>query len=85
MADLCGGGLAGQNVGDVERGKRNCTLQTVGRIAKALKCEPVELFLFPAKKIGKALSLLNARFVDFWKAADQPTKQKAIRILSELL
>ena len=63
----------------------NGMLQTVGRISKAQKCEPVELFLFPADRTAKALSLLNARFVDLWKAADQPTKQKAIRILSDLL
>ncbi len=31
------------------------------------------------------MSLIDARLVDLWKAADDSVKQKAIRILSELL
>ena len=68
-----------------DRVPQNCTLQTVGRLAKALKCEPGDLFLFRAQTVAEALSRLDARYVDFWNAADEPTKRKAIRIFSELL
>ena len=36
-------------------------------------------------EIRRAMSLIDARLVDIWKAADEGAKQKAIRILSELL
>ena len=85
LADVCGDGFVAQSVGEIERGERNCTLQTIGRLAKALKCEPAELFLFDPKTVGKSLSLLDARIADLWKAADEQSKRKAIRILSELL
>ncbi len=85
LADACGDGFVAQSVGEIERGERNCTLQTVARLAKALKCEPVELFLFDPKTAGKSLSVLDAHIADLWKAADEKNKRKAIRILSELL
>ena len=85
LAARCGGGMEMQRVGEIERGERNCTLQTVAKLAKGLKCEPAELFLFRPKAVGKALSQLDARLVDLWKAADDETKAKAVRILSELL
>lgn len=34
--------------------------------------------------VGERLSQLDARLLDFWNAADEQTKAKAIRILSEL-
>jgi transcriptional regulator with XRE-family HTH domain len=85
LAESCGEGFVAQSVGEIERGERNCTLQTIWRLAKALKCEPAELFLFPAGRVGKSLSVLDTRYLDFWTAADDATKRKAIRILSELL
>ena len=85
MADACGDGFVPQSVGEIERGERNCTLQTVARLAKALKCEPVELFLFDPKAADKSLSVLDAHVADLWKAAGDKNKRKAIRILSELL
>ncbi len=85
LADACGDGFVAQSVGEIERGERNCTLQTVARLAKALKCEPVELFLLDPKTVGKSLSLLDAHIADLWKAAGEKDKRKAIRILSELL
>ena len=85
LAEFCGRGFLGQNIGEVERGERNCTLQTVDRLAKALKCEPAALFLFDPSKVKESLSLLDSRMLDFWKGADERTKRKAVRILSELL
>lgn len=85
LADRCGRGVEMQRIGEIERGERNCTLQTVDRLAKGLNCEPAEFFLFRPQKTGKALSVLDARLVDLWKAADQETKSKIIRVLSEFL
>lgn len=85
LAGRCGRSVEMQRVGEIERGERNCTLQTVEKLAKGLKCEPAELFLFNPQKVGRALSVIDARLLDAWKAADDNGRQKAIRILSELL
>ncbi len=70
---------------EIERGERNCTLETVEKLAKGLKVEPAELFLFKPQQVGKALSMLDARLLDLWKGADEKQRQKAVRILSEIL
>ena len=85
LARSCGRGVGMQRIGELERGEQNCTLKTVERLAKGLSCEPAELFLFRPQQVGRAMSLVDARLLDLWKAADSQTKQKAIRILSELL
>lgn len=85
LAQRCGRNIEMQRIGEIERGERNCTLQTVERLAHGLTCEPAELFLFSPQKVGRSLSVIDARLLDPWKAADDESKQKAIRILSELL
>ena len=85
LAAKCGKSIEMQRIGEIERGERNCTLQTMASLAKGLKCEPAELFLFCPQQVGKSLSLLDARLVDLWKGADDKQKEKAIRILSEIL
>ncbi len=85
LAERCGQGVEMQRIGEIERGEQNCTLKTVERLAKGLRCEPAELFLFRPQQVGRAMSVIDARLLDLWKAADQEKKQKAIRILSELL
>ncbi len=54
-------------------------------IAKGLGCEPAELFLFRPQLVGRRMSQMDSRLIDVWKAADDDTKKKIIRILSELL
>ena len=78
-------GLHSQRISEFERGEANCTLETIERLSEGLECEPAELFLFDPKAVGKSLSVLDARLLDIWKTADQQTKDKIIRILSELL
>jgi len=85
LAGRCGRGVEMQRIGEIERGEQNCTLKTVQRLAKGLRCEPAELFLFSPQQVGRAMSILDARLLDLWKAADDENKHKAIRILSELL
>lgn len=85
LAGRCGGGVEMQRIGEIERGERNCTLQTVEAISKGLGCEPAELFLFRPKVVGRRLSQLDSRLVDLWKRADKDSKQKIIRIVSELV
>jgi transcriptional regulator with XRE-family HTH domain len=46
LADACG--LHRTYIGAVERGERNITLNTLQKIAKALKCEPAELIARPS-------------------------------------
>ncbi len=85
LAQRCGQGVEMQRIGEIERGEQNCTLKTIQRMAKGLRCEPAELFLFRPQQVGRAMSVVDARLLDIWKAADEEKKQKAIRILSELL
>lgn len=85
LAAKCGKAMEMQRIGEIERGERNCTLETVEKLAKGLKVEPAELFLFRPQQVGKALSMLDARLLDLWKGADEQQKQKAVRILSEIL
>ncbi len=85
LAERCGQGVEMQRIGEIERGEQNCTLKTVQRLAKGLGCEPAELFLFSPQEVADSMSLLDARILDLWKAADDEGEKKAIRILSELL
>ncbi len=85
LAARCGRNMEMQRIGEIERGERNCTLETVEKLAKGLKVEAAELFLFRPQQVGKALSMLDARLLDLWKGADEEQKDKAIRILSEIL
>jgi transcriptional regulator with XRE-family HTH domain len=84
LAERCGGGMVGQRVGEIERGEGNPTLDTIGRLAEGLGCDPVELFIFDPKVLRERVSQLDARLLDFWNGADEQTRAKAIRILSEL-
>ncbi len=84
LAKRCGRSYVMQRIGQIERGESNCTLQTVDQIAKGLTCEPAELFLFNTAGLGKSTTLLDARLQDFWKAADEKTKRKTLRILAEI-
>lgn len=85
LAERCGKGFAMQRIGQIERGEMNCTLATIAALCRGLRCEPIELFLYPSTKAGAELSLPNARLMDLWKAADEPTKAKLLRVLTELL
>ncbi len=85
LAKRCGRGVEMQRIGEIERGEQNCTLKTIERLAKGLSCEPAELFLFRPQQIGRAMSVIDARLLDLWRAADDEAKKKALRILAELL
>lgn len=85
LAERCGKGFAMQRVGQIERGEMNCTLATIATLCRGLRCEPIELFLFPTTQSAEDLSLPNARLADLWRAADEPTRQKMLRVLAELL
>ncbi|MCH7700351.1 MAG: helix-turn-helix transcriptional regulator [Planctomycetes bacterium] len=85
LAGRCGSHVEMQRIGEIERGERNCTLETVEAVAKGLGCEPAELFLFRPQKLGRRLSQMDARLIDSWKTADIDTIRKITRILSELL
>jgi len=85
LAKRCGGKFVKQRVGEIERGNLNCTLETVAGLCRGLGCEPLELFLFGPVKVGKKVLLPDARLLDLWQAADDKTKAKMLRVLSELL
>ena len=85
LAGRCGKSIEMQRIGEIERGERNCTLQTVERLARGLRCEPAELFLFRPQQVGRSMSLLDARLIDLWRGADEKQKEQAVRILSEIL
>lgn len=85
LAERCGDGVEMQRIGELERGEQNATLKTVQRLAKGLGCEPAELFLFSPQEVEDSMSILDARLLDLWRGADDVTKQKMIRVLSELV
>lgn len=85
LAERCGRGFAMQRIGQIERGEMNCTLATIAALCRGLKCEPIELFLFPTTSATSDVSLSDARLADLWRAADEPTRQKLLRVLGELL
>ncbi|MFO0838350.1 MAG: helix-turn-helix transcriptional regulator [Phycisphaerae bacterium] len=85
LASRCGKGFAMQRIGQIERGEMNCTLQTIAALCRGLRCEPIDLFLFPATRGGGEIALPNARLTDLWKAADEQKKAKLLRVLGELL
>lgn len=85
LAERCGKGFAMQRVGQIERGEMNCTLATIAALCRGLRCEPIELFLFPSTKSPIDFSLPNARLMDLWRAADESTREKLVRVLSVLL
>ena len=85
LAERCGKGFAMQRVGQIERGEMSCTLQTDEALARGLRCEAIELFLFPATRSAAEFSLPDARLRDLWAAASDTKKQKLARVLAELL
>ena len=85
LAARCGKNIEMQRIGEIERGERNATLQTIDRLAKALRIEPAELFLFRPQQVGRSLSMLDSRIVDLWKGADEKQKEKMVRVASEIL
>lgn len=85
LASRCGKTFATQRVGEIERGHMNCTLQTVAALCKGLGCEPLELFLFETRRPSRKTLLPDERLTDLWRAADDETKAKLLRVLAELL
>jgi len=85
LAARCSGGFVLQRIGEIERGEANCTLQTIAALCKGLRCEPIDLFLFPSGKADQPPALPNRRLLDLWNAADDRTKGKILRVLEELL
>lgn len=85
LAVRCGGGLVLQRIGEIERGEANSTLKTIALLCDGLRCKPVDLFLFSQDKVDTAPRLPNRRLADLWKAADESTKAKILRVLSELV
>ncbi len=85
LATRCGGGLVLQRIGEIERGEANSTLKTIATLCKGLRCKPVDLFLFRPERLDRAPLLPNRRLADLWKAADEKTKAKILRVLEELM
>ncbi|MBK8916287.1 MAG: helix-turn-helix transcriptional regulator [Phycisphaerales bacterium] len=61
LAERCGKGFAMQRVGQIERGEMNCTLATIAALCRGLRCDPIELFLFPGISTLTDISLEDAR------------------------
>lgn len=85
LATRCGRGLVLQRIGEIERGEANSTLKSIALLCKGLRCQPVDLFLFPGEKADRTPVLPNRRLAELWKAADEKTKAKILRVLEESL
>lgn len=85
LATRCGGGLVLQRIGEIERGEANSTLKSIAALCTGLRCKPVDLFLFRLDRSDAAPQLHNRRLADLWKAADDRTKAKILRVIEELV
>ncbi|TWT44460.1 anaerobic benzoate catabolism transcriptional regulator [Phycisphaerae bacterium RAS1] len=85
LGDRCGKRYSMQRIGQVERGLTNCTLETITSLARGLRCEPIELFLFETTRSIGGVSLSDARLSDLWRALSEEKKQKLLRVLGELM
>lgn len=78
-------GLDPKYFGSVERGERNVTLANVEKIARALKVEPLQLFLFTSVGEERSERISEAKILDALKRADARTHHALLRIAHEVL
>jgi transcriptional regulator with XRE-family HTH domain len=69
-------------IGGVERGERNLSLEAIGKLAKGLKVDPVELFNYTTE--GAADPALH-EIVALLEREDRQTRDLALRLVRTLV
>ncbi len=72
---------------DVERGRRNLTIDNIEKIAKGLKVEPLRLFLFhsysrDASQEDKVIA--KEKVLDFLEGLPEKKRKALLRIVSDI-
>jgi len=79
-------GTNGKVIGEIERGVRNPTLDTVERILKALQAEPFEAFSFNLiKETGPGITPNDALLLGLIKRANPGVRRDLVQILQDAL
>jgi transcriptional regulator with XRE-family HTH domain len=74
-----------RQLGAIERGERNVTLDNVAKIAEGLGVEIHQLFLFGADGVGTAADAAEGKVMEALKGAGKEKRARAVAVLWELL
>lgn len=72
-------------LGEVERGRKNISVESLARIASALRVQVVEFFLFGAPAGDNADRVTEATVMDALRRSDPRMREPLLRILYEVL
>lgn len=72
-------------LGEVERGRKNISVESLARVAAALHVKIVELFLFDAPAAGNEERITEAKVVDAVRHSEPHMREPLLRILHEVL
>lgn len=76
--------MDGKVVGEIERGERNPTLETIERLMKGLRVEPYELFMFSFEQRPKA-KVQEEALTNLVRHTDESTRPFVIELVQAAL
>ncbi|MBI4566512.1 MAG: helix-turn-helix transcriptional regulator [Planctomycetes bacterium] len=80
------GEIASQGrIGEIERGERNPTLETIGRLVRAFDVEPYELFLFSLKEGRSEEKVDEEVLVNLVRRTDKSVRPYIIQLVQTAL
>ena len=79
------GDLNYRYIGAVERGEVNTTVDTLQKIAQALRARPYQLFLFTPDERSKGQAASNELIRELLKSADEEVKEALVRIMKDVV
>lgn len=80
-------GLETAYLGDVERGKRNLTIDNIEKIAKGFNIEPFKLFLFQLERVDASAenrTVAKEKVLDFIENLPEKKRKALLRIVSDI-
>lgn len=72
-------------LGSVERGQKNISVESLGKLARALGIEPLQFFLFTSPAPEKPERIAEAKVLDGLRRSDPRMREAILRILGEML
>lgn len=80
-------GLETAYLGDIERGKRNLTIDNIEKIARGFKIEPFKLFLFHSGSSDTVVEnkvMAKEKFLDYLENLPEKKRKILLRIVSDI-
>ncbi|MBI3793528.1 MAG: helix-turn-helix transcriptional regulator [Nitrospinae bacterium] len=80
-------GLDAAYLGDVERGRRNLTIDNIEKVAKGLKVEPFRLFLFHLDSRDASVenkAIIKEKILDYIETLPEKKRKALLRIVSDI-